>query len=217
MTIDAPTPISRPSLTRRLAPLLALPLLVFAAPAQAQEDVTDTSVDAADVALTPLSDLNLARDPIPPILLWAQENPYANPGAADCEAIRVAIGDLDAVLGDDVDTETPEQRKLTAGGVAQSVVGMLIPFRGIIREISGANNHEYEFRQAIVAGLMRRAYLKGLGEERGCPYPARPMPAEMLADLSEDGQLGEPVSQDEEFVAADGTRFRSRPVVQSTD
>ena len=200
-----------------LATALALPLLALATPALAQEDVTDRTPDVGDVALTPLSDLNLRRDPIPPILLWAQENPYANDGMENCETIRLGIGDLDAVLGDDIDAQTEEEKRLSVTGVAQSAVGMFIPFRGIIREISGANSHEYEFRQAIAAGLMRRAYLKGLGEARGCPYPARPMPDAMQAAL----ENGEPLIPAEPEVqvmtAQDGTRFVSRPVVQSTD
>ncbi|GAA5051032.1 hypothetical protein GCM10023208_10460 [Erythrobacter westpacificensis] len=202
----------------RVATLLALPLLTLTAPAMAQDDVTDREPDALDVAMTPLSDLNLARDPIPPILLWANENPYANEGLEDCANIRSGIADLDAVLGDDADTETEEERRLTVTGVAQRAVGMFIPFRGIIREISGANEHEYKFRQAIAAGLMRRAYLKGLGEARGCPYPARPMPPEMLAAMQE-GESTVPAEPDWQIttVGEDGTRFVSRPVVQEVE
>lgn len=197
--------------------VVALSLAALAAPAAAQEDVTERNPDVVDVALTPLSDLNLARDPIPPILIWARDNPYENAGLEDCEEIRADIADLDAVLGDDVDTESPEERTLTVTGVAQRAIGMFIPFRGIIREISGANEHEYEFRQAIAAGLMRRSYLKGLGEARDCPYPARPMPEEMLAAL-EDGEPLVPAEPEPEVtIGEDGTRFVSRPVVQPTD
>ncbi len=216
MTTNATQPTCGSDL-KALATALALPLLTITSPALAQEDVTDRTPNVSDVALTPLSDLNLRRDPIPPILIWARENPYANDGMDECENIRVGIGDLDAVLGDDVDAQTEEEQRLTVTGVAQSAVGMFIPFRGIIREISGANSHEYEFRQAIAAGLMRRAYLKGLGEARDCPYPARPMPADMQAALRQ-GQPLIPAEQEVQVVtAADGTRFVSRPVVQSTD
>ena len=172
-------------------PLAAAAMLALAVPAIAQQDVTRNDPDIADVALTPLSDLNLARDPIPPILVWARDNPYANDGLEECSAIHTGIADLDAVLGDDVDTGEQDERELTPGGVAQRVVGMFIPFRGIIREVSGANNHEFEFRQAIAAGLMRRAYLKGLGEARGCDYPARPMPMAMRQELLAQAEAAE--------------------------
>lgn len=200
-----------------LGGLIALGLAAVATPAVAQDDVTENDPDIVDAALTPLSDLNLARDPIPPILLWARDNPYENAGLEDCDAIRADIGDLDAVLGDDVDTETPDERKLTVGGVAQRAIGMFIPFRGIIREISGANEHEFEFRQAIAAGLMRRAYLKGLGEARDCPYPARPMPDHMLAALEEGEPLVPAEPEPQVTIGEDGTRFVSRPVVQPID
>ncbi|MEL1250472.1 hypothetical protein [Aurantiacibacter gilvus] len=162
---------------------MALPLLALAQPVTAQDDVTDNSPDAREVAMTPLTDLNLARDPIPEILIWARDNTYDSEGMDSCENIREGIGDLDAVLGDDLDAGSEEEERLNPGSVAQSVIGMFIPFRGIIREVSGANSHEYEFRQAIAAGLMRRSYLKGLGEARGCDYPARPMPESLRQQL----------------------------------
>jgi hypothetical protein len=162
----------------------ALALALAATPAAAQKPVTDTSVDPLDVALTPMGDLNLRRDAIPAVLQRAKDKPYDDAGAESCEDLLSEIGDLDAVLGEDYDAATPARRELNAGRIAQRVVGSLIPYRGIIREVSGAEKHEYEFRQAISAGLMRRAYLKGLGQARDCPYPARPMPAEMLAALS---------------------------------
>lgn len=155
---------------------LALALLAPAARAddEAQNPVTDQSVTATDVAKTPLSDLNLAKDPIPEILITAERDPYTLAGLKKCNRYAAAVQELDAVLGPDYDIATPEQRKLTAGTVGQAVVGSLIPFRGVIREVSGASRHEAEFRQAILAGMMRRAYLKGIGLKLGCAYPARP-------------------------------------------
>ncbi|MGB3797563.1 MAG: hypothetical protein WA957_14825 [Alteraurantiacibacter sp.] len=200
--------------------LLALPALALSIPASAQDDVTDRTPNVADVAMTPLSDLNLKRDPIPTILIWSQENPYANEGLEDCAKILRSIGDLDAVLGDDVDTQPDEESRLSVTSVAQSAIGMFIPFRGIIREISGANDHEEKFRQAIAAGLMRRSYLKGLGEARDCPYPARPMPEEMLAAMEQRKfRVSVEPQQPEESAVVDenGTRFVSRPVVQPVD
>ncbi|HSG34066.1 MAG TPA: hypothetical protein VLA37_05990 [Sphingomonadaceae bacterium] len=146
------------------------------APALAQEDepVTDESVGAKDVAMTPISDLNLRSDPIPELLVAARADPYANEGLARCSDYAAAVRELDAILGVDWDVATPEERRLTAGKVAQSVVGSLIPFRGVIREVSGAADHERDFQEAILAGMMRRAYLKGMGLKLGCAYPARP-------------------------------------------
>jgi hypothetical protein len=96
------------------------------------------------------------------------------------------VQELDAVLGPDFDVATPAERKLTFGGVAKSVVGSFIPFRGVIREISGANKHAQDFQDAILAGMMRRAFLKGQGLKLGCKYPARPADAKVRAQYAAD-------------------------------
>ena len=210
---------------------IALAALPLALPALAQEDVTDRTPSVREVALTPLSDLNLAKDPIPPVLLRARQAPYANNGLSNCTAILSEVGNLDAVLGDDFDTSSPDDREITPTGVAQRVVGMLIPFRGIIREVSGANNHEFQFREAIAAGLMRRAYLKGKGEELGCAYPARPAPPELAARLKalEENpdqsaqriarirEEAVPIASEATAIRQSATRFTSQPVVQDLD
>lgn len=166
-----------------LAGPVAILAAIIAAPAAAQ-DVTDNSVSARDIAMAPLHDLNLRRDEIPDVLIRAAEGPYANPGLTKCTQIKTEIADLDAVLGDDFDTAQQQERKLTPGKVALGFVTGLIPYRGIIRQLSGASDHEHDFKQAISAGLMRRAYLKGLGEAQNCAYPARPMPPEMAAAVA---------------------------------
>ena len=63
---------------------LALALLVgaTAAPAFAQTAVAPSNVTAGDVATTPLSDLNLKKEEIPPILLAAREATYDLGGGA---------------------------------------------------------------------------------------------------------------------------------------
>ena len=58
--------------------------------------------------------------------------------------------------------------------MAQAAVGAFIPFRGLIREVSGANAQEKKVQAAVYAGSVRRAFLKGVGQQRGCRYPARP-------------------------------------------
>lgn len=158
---------------------LALAALAF--PAQARDDapVTDDGVDAVEVATTPITDLNLNSSDIPETLLSAQADPYARLNS--CSTIMLEVSQLDSVLGEDYDTADWKERKFHAGRVAQSVLGSFIPFRGVIREVSGANDHERKLRDAISAGYMRRAYLKGLGEATGCHYPASPATDEIRA------------------------------------
>jgi len=197
-------------LSARAAAALGVAATLVPAPALAQKDVTDDKVTVMDVAMTPVEDLNLRKDPIPPVLLRAREEPYADPGFSDCAQIRQEVGNLDAVLGEDFDTASPEKRKLTAEKVAKQLVGTLIPFRGVIREVTGANKHAYEFSKAIVAGLMRRAYLKGLGQAMGCPYPARPQP-QQVAQAEQARTIAPPPVER----TAGSPVFVSEPVVQT--
>ena len=160
----------------RHALLFPLAVTLLAVPALATEPetlATPNDVSAADVAATPAADLNLKRTEIPALLTAAIEEPYSLRGMGSCRRLVTAIGELDAVLGDDVDMPTEDGKRVRPGHVARSVVGNFIPFEGLIREISGANGHDRRLQSAIAAGAARRSFLKGTGQARGCAYPAR--------------------------------------------
>jgi hypothetical protein len=158
-----------------LACLPAMAVLAMPAMARNQEKpVTDREPDAVDVAATPVTDLNLKKDEIPEVLIDAQKRPYDLSGLGRCGALISEVNRLDNLLGDDIDLPQNVRGGPSAGRVAQSVVGSFIPFRGIIREVSGANEQQRKMQAAIQAGLARRGFLKGVGEARGCRYPARP-------------------------------------------
>ena len=133
----------------------------------------------------PLHDVNLVRTKIPPILMEAKAAPYAQPKPLSCEAIKAAIEPLDAVLGPDVDKPRPaktsktKQDEAAAGDAAidtlKSASEDLIPFRGGVRLLTGAERHDRKVREAILAGEVRRAYLKGVGLEHRCRPPAAPL------------------------------------------
>lgn len=209
------TGLSRPA---RLALALAL---LGAAPLAAQdqpEPVADREPDAEDVAMTPLRDLNLSKDPIPELLLAAQAAPYDTTGLRRCRDIGAAIARIDAVLGPDIDVATDESDRISVGRIARSAVGSLLPFRSIVREVTGAADHERQFEQAIHAGAVRRGFLKGLGQQRGCAYPARPAFARV--NVTRDDRIDTPEGRKraakKEERAEDGTLFVSEPVVQPT-
>ena len=195
------------------AALLAVPAQAQA-PSQEGQHTNQPSI--REVALTPLTDLNLSQDDIPPLLIAARERPYANSGVATCPDILRQVADLDAILGDDYDTLAPDADGISVTNIAQRVVGSFIPFRGIIRELSGANERQRDFREAISAGMMRRAYLKGRGEALGCPYPASPATPEMIARLN---ALAETEGNRDNVAAitVDENGFYSAPVVQKVD
>jgi hypothetical protein len=158
---------------------LTILLLLCAAstPAAAQTVVDQPNVRASDVMTKPLSDLNLKKNEIPPILQAAREQPYDLTGLRTCRVIQNEVGQLNAALGDDIDIgteKTPgEKRGNAVGNVAKSVLTGFIPFNGVIREVSGAAGNERQWQVALYAGASRRAFLKGYGQARGCRYPAR--------------------------------------------
>lgn len=155
----------------------ALALLVAAGAAAAQTVVAPPNVTAGDVAATPLENLNLRKDDVPPVLVAAQEDTYRVKGLRSCRALGAAITELDGVLGPDIDVAADktrgEKRGNAVGLVAKSVISSFIPFGGVIREMTGAAAKERQWQVALYAGAARRAFLKGYGQARGCRYPAR--------------------------------------------
>lgn len=131
--------------------------------------------DVTEVAKTPLRDLNIDARDIPEALQIAARDPYATQGMETCNAIVTEIANLDMVLGADYDiAEADGNDRLSEGRIGQSIVGSILPFRGVVREVTGAAGNERLLRAAYTAGMARRAFLKGWGLGRGCAYPARP-------------------------------------------
>jgi hypothetical protein len=138
--------------------------------------------DAKEVAKTPLRDLNIDGRDIPEVLKAAARDPYATEGMGKCDALVSAIADLDMVLGADYDiAEDNGQKRISEGRIAQGFVGSIIPFRGLVREATGAASADRALNAAYTAGMVRRSFLKGWGLGRGCAYPARPKAMEAAA------------------------------------
>jgi hypothetical protein len=198
------TDVTRLPAVRRLAAAALLAVALAGTPALAQNEdnrpVTNREVGAKDVAQTPLRDLNFRQDPIPELLLAAQDSPYGVEGLTRCSDYIAAVSDLDEILGLDFDIASPEDRRISVGRVAQSVVGSFIPFRGVVREVSGAAKHERDFQEAILHGMMRRAFLKGMGLRLGCEYPARP------ADDATRARVQEEIAEAERLAAEEARR-----------
>ena len=154
-------------------------LLLGSVPAVAREpeperSVTNREPDIVDVAKTPMTDLNIGRSGIPALLAEAQERPYSLQGLQGCRQLAGAVKEFDRVLGPDLDLPQATRSRFSKGRIAQWAVGTFIPFRSLIREISGANRSDRELAAAIQAGIARRAFLKGVGAARGCRWPAAP-------------------------------------------
>jgi len=160
---------------RKSLVLLALSGLVFAPSAHAQKGAPEDSTikDTANSVTEPFDGKE-----VPEKLLAIQDAPYSLDGMGKCAAIVQEITELDAVLGPDVNEQVNEsrakKREQTAGRVAGNVAGSIIPFRGLIGEVTGANAERRRYAAAVYAGTVRRGFLKGVGLERGCKAPARP-------------------------------------------
>jgi hypothetical protein len=145
-----------------------------------------------EAVATPLTDLNVVRAKIPPALVAAQKDPYGVPADSSCPSLTAHVQALDAVLGADLDTQATalnpsliDRGTSAAGdaivGAVRSSAEDVVPFRGWVRKLSGAERYSRDIVAAINAGTARRSYLKGLGQAAGCTPPAAPRRAPLAA------------------------------------
>ncbi|WP_269716468.1 hypothetical protein [Caulobacter sp. NIBR2454] len=164
---------------------LAVPSLAVAQPPKDESRIKTTpeanSESLQGAAQSPLRDLNVVRTKIPPILLEVMHDPYQRPSPNNCRRIAELIRPLDEALGTDLDVipagedeDLIDRGKTISYGVMAGVASSLIPFRGGVRMLTGAERHDRLVSAAITSGNVRRAYLKGLGESKGCNPPATP-------------------------------------------
>ncbi len=166
------------TISHHIIMLASVCLLTEAAHAQTADPEKSDLETAEDVATQPVEDLNIGKKDIPQPLAEIAEKPYSLDGIRTCNNIRKAVNKLDDVLGDDLevaqDDSKTEKRRKTASSLGKSLIGGIIPFRGVVREITGAAAQQRRYDQAVYAGVVRRSFLKGIGKERGCKFPAAP-------------------------------------------
>jgi hypothetical protein len=170
-----------------VAAALALSLAGCASPDTAQGAAKE-GIQIQKAVEAPLADLNLVQDKIPPVLLAAVKAPYALPSQRACPDLANEVRALDGALGADLDTPPTlanpglvERGTTLAGDTANDALRgaaeSVIPFRGWVRKLDGAERHSKEVAAAIAAGSVRRAFLKGVGQTLGCAAPAAPLQA----------------------------------------
>jgi hypothetical protein len=166
---------------------LALSLAACAS-ADTAQGAAKEGVQIQKAVEAPLADLNLVQEKIPPVLQAAVKAPYALPSQRACPDLANEVGALDGALGADLDTPpTPTNPGLlergtnmvgdAANGALRGAAEGVIPFRGWIRKLDGAERHSKQVAAAIAAGSVRRAFLKGVGQTLGCEAPAAPLQA----------------------------------------
>ncbi len=170
---------------KRIFLCTALPLLLAACASSGGKTGALNEQGVTDAALTPLGDLNLIQAKIPAVLQAAALAPYAVPEDKSCLALAAAVEALDTVLGPDMDATEVERNlyERSSEAAGNAAVGALrgaaegvVPFRGWVRKLTGAERNSNLVAKSISAGTTRRAYLKGLGQAAGCMPPAAPKP-----------------------------------------
>ena len=127
----------------------------------------------------PLADFNINQAEIPDSLRKAVHAPYALDADDSCAAMAGEIAGLDAALGPDLDVDAVRTTRRTmvtraAAGAVRRLAVSWIPYRGVLRTVTGAESHARKAQEAALAGAVRRAYLKGLGQRDGCGPEAAP-------------------------------------------
>lgn len=164
-----------------LAGVLFVGLCAGAAPPAQTPDSRSTRSRMGEALVQPLTDLNLHRQKVDPVLLKAAAAPYAEPKG--CSEVTREIARLDAVLGPDVDAPPPQGGTIRRAGSNMAVDALRgattgwIPYRGVVRRLTGAEKRAEISRHAVLAGTTRRAYLKGIGQHMGCFAPTFDVPA----------------------------------------
>ena len=138
-----------------------------------------------DAAASPLKDVNLIRENAPEEFK-AIKNPYNVDPEVSCDEIAVEVTRLNELLGRDWDIPPPDKKGMSdraADGASTafldtvaSTASGIIPYRGIVRTVTGANSHATKVRKAYERGSHRRTFLKAMGLIKECDYPAAPLP-----------------------------------------
>ena len=131
----------------------------------------ETRKKALDIGSQPARDVGMSRREIPPILQKAYDDPYSLRGLKTCKALSAEVTTLNGVLGPDyiVGNAYKENRagKLAEAG-GKTIINSIIPFRGLVREVTGAAPADRQMNAAIDAGLARRGFLRGVHLKQGC-------------------------------------------------
>jgi hypothetical protein len=126
---------------------------------------------SVEIGTQPARDVGVMKRQIPPILITAQEDPYSLTGLKTCKQLAAEVTRLNEVLGPDyvVGNELKENRagKLAEAG-GKTVINTIIPFRSIVRELTGAAPADRRMNAAVDAGLARRGFLRGVHAKQKC-------------------------------------------------
>jgi hypothetical protein len=141
------------------------------APPPAPSRMEQAKEKGEEIVTQPARDVGVSKVEIPPVLLKASEAPYGLKDVRTCKQLSTAMTQLSAVLGPDLagGEAKPENRagKLAEAG-GKTVINAILPFRSLVREVSGAAPAERRLAAAVNAGFARRGFLRGVYTSRNC-------------------------------------------------
>jgi hypothetical protein len=141
------------------------------APASSSSNYEETRKQAVDIGMQPARDMGLSKRKIPPVLEDALADPYGIRKLKTCAQLAAAVRTLNDALGPDYVTggEYHENRagKLAAAG-GKAVINSIIPYRSLVREITGAAPADRYLDAVVDAGLARRGFLRGVQYKQRC-------------------------------------------------
>ena len=166
---------ARPPPTSCVAALVGASLLAGCATQPMPRPGADSDLGRA--AVQPLRDLSVIQETAPDVLLRAAIAPYDLTQARDCASLQAELRALDDALGPDL-TPNGKTAGVSVGGLAADLVAGVVglPFRGAVRWASGARSREAGLKAAVLAGMVRRGFLKGRQGLMACDAPLRPAP-----------------------------------------
>jgi hypothetical protein len=131
---------------------------------------------AVEAAQSPLVDLNIKKQDIPEPLTLIAGNPYGMDGKPKCKHIQEEIATLDELLGADAHYSSDGKLSLNQEDAPDYVKdgagkASIIPFRSIVRKVTGADKHSKAVARAYESGKIRRAYLRGVSFSMKCKTP----------------------------------------------
>lgn len=164
------TPLALAQSTAPAAPVTTTaPATADPAPQSTRDEKRKETIDdTKDVVSQPAKDVGIAKTKIPPSLVEASNAPYSLAGLRTCRQIADAVRVLDAALGPDYSAGGPNDKMSVGKAAGGAVVNSLIPFRGVVREVSGAAAADRRLAAATQAGFARRGFLRGVHLTRGC-------------------------------------------------
>jgi len=137
--------------------------------------------------------LGLTGPHVPDMLKDIAADPYRAPAEPACQTIPAELVALNQVLGVDADQPKPKKSMVKQAGkaIGGAVRGM-IPYRGEIRFLTGADHKDHQLMDATQAAWARRGFLRGLEANLHCgedgldtanAEPLGPLPDTQVAQI----------------------------------